>query len=372
MRRIPELDGLRGLAALAVVLFHLYLGVFPFGRAAVDLFFVLSGFLITGIVIDHIDEPRFLRRFYARRSLRIWPIYYLSLVLLLAAGFVSWRMWLPFALYLQNTGYYLMPLESLRGAIFAPDWPLMNHTWSLAVEEQFYLIWPGLILLTGRRRVGVLAVACLAGSVAARLAGYPHSMLITRCDGLALGALLAAVLHRPEIVSDAARRAAVRPWLWAAGALIAMLGLRLAWEMRTGRVRIPLDFRLDDAPAEVLCVSLISFVIVAWTTVETGHRRLAPLRWKPLRDLGTISYGVYLYHALVLHAVQSLLPHATPGYQALEGLLTLVGSLVVAAISWRFVERPILKLKDRFDYRTAPSEPSRPVAASFPLAVAGD
>jgi peptidoglycan/LPS O-acetylase OafA/YrhL len=226
--------------------------------------------------------------------------------------------------------------------------------------------------------VGTLALGCLAGSVAARCAGYPFATLLARCDGLALGALLAALLHRPEIADDDARRAAVRPWIRAAGAIVAMLGVRLAWEARAGRVRVPLGYRLDDAPAEVLCVSLIAFMIVAWTTVETGDRRLAPLRWKPLRDLGTISYGLYLYHALVLHAVEALLPRSVPGYRVVEGLLTLGGSLAVAALSWQYVERPILKLKDRFDYRSDPIEPGRAVAgagavgASYPLMAAGD
>ncbi|HMF35300.1 MAG TPA: acyltransferase [Isosphaeraceae bacterium] len=370
MRRIPELDGLRGLAALTVVVFHLYPTVMPFGWAAVDLFFTLSGFLITGIILEQGDEPRFLRTFYVRRSLRIWPIYYVTIAALLLAGNVSWHCWLPFALYLQNTDFYLMPLEGMREKVFTPDWAMLNHAWSLAVEEQFYLIWPGLVLLAGRRRVRALTFGCLVGSVTARWAGYPSSILITRCDGLALGALLASVLHRPEIASDAARRAATQPWLRAAGAGLTLLSLWLAWGWWEGRIRLPLGFRMDAPPAEVLSVSLIAFVIVALVAVETGHRRLAPLRWKPLRDLGTISYGVYLYHCIVLHSVEAILPHAMPGYRALEGLLTLGFTLAVASLSWRLIERPVLKLKNRFDYRTVPSHTGQRVGPSFPLSLA--
>src|SRR5208337_3451124 len=179
MRRIPELDGLRGLAALTVVVFDLYPTVMPFGWAAVDLFFTLSGFLITGIILEQGDEPRFLCTFYVRRSLRIWPIYYVTIAALLLAGNVSWHRWLPFALYLQNTDFYLMPLEGMREKVFTPDWAMLNHAWSLAVEEQFYLIWPGLVLLAGRRRVRALTFGCLVGSVTARWAGYPSSILIT-------------------------------------------------------------------------------------------------------------------------------------------------------------------------------------------------
>jgi peptidoglycan/LPS O-acetylase OafA/YrhL len=370
MRRIPELDGLRGLAALTVVVFHLYPTVMPFGWAAVDLFFTLSGFLITGIILEQGDEPRFLRTFYVRRSLRIWPIYYLTIAALLLVGNVSWHRWLPFAFYLQNTGFYLMPLEGMREKVFTPDWAILNHAWSLAVEEQFYLIWPGLVLLVGRRRVRALSLGCLVGSITARLAGYPHTILITRCDGLALGALLASVLHRPEIACDTARRAATWPWLRAAGVGLAPLSLWLAWSWWKGRIRLPLGFRLDDAPAEILSVSLIAFVVVALVAVKTGHRRLAPLRWKPLRDLGTISYGVYLYHCIVLQSVHAVLPRAMPSYRAVEGLLTLGCTLAVATLSWRLIERPVLKLKSRFDYRTVPIQSGHHVGSSFPFLLA--
>jgi peptidoglycan/LPS O-acetylase OafA/YrhL len=362
MRRIPELDGLRGLAALTVVVFHLYITVIPFGWAAVDLFFALSGFLITSIVLEQMKQPGFLRTFYARRSLRIWPIYYLTIVILLVATAVTWRHWLPFTLYLQNTGFYLIPADELRGKVFAPNWPTLNHAWSLAVEEQFYLIWPGLILLVGRSRVRILALGGLVSSVTARYAGYPHTLLISRCDGLALGALLASVLHDSKSCADSERRATVQPWLRIAGVVLGLLTVRLTWEWLTGRVRLPLSFQLEDPAAEVLAMSLLAFIVVAWVVVESGDNRLGWLRWKPLRDLGTISYGLYLYHVPVLHSVDAILPRSVTGFRALEGMLTLLFTVAVASLSWRFIERPILKLKDRFDYCIDPVKPSRPDA----------
>ncbi len=368
MRRIPELDGLRGLAALTVVLFHLYISAIPFGWAAVDLFFVLSGFLITGIVLDQMDRPGFLRTFYARRSLRIWPIYYLTIVALMFATAVSWRVWVPFALYLQNTGFYLTPLDELRSRVFSPDWPTLNHAWSLAVEEQFYLIWPGLILLVGRGHVRLLALLGLAGSVAARWAGYPHTVLISRCDGLALGALLASILRGHDATSAATCRAALRPWVLAALALLVPLGIRLVQGWRSGRITMPLGFRMEDPAAEILFVSLLAFMLVAWVVVDTGHRRFAPLRWEPLRALGTISYGLYLYHVPVLHSVDAFLPRSIPGFRVVEGLLTLSLTVAVAALSWRFIEQPILKLKDRFDYRS-PQRTTAEVPPAPPLAI---
>lgn len=354
MRRIPELDGLRGLAALAVVGFHLSPSHLPYGWAAVDLFFVLSGFLITSIVIDQMDEPRFLRNFYFRRNLRIWPIYYLTLLTLVILEAPPLREWLPFGLYVQNMGFYFESPASSAGQIFSPNWSDMEHTWSLAVEEQFYLIWPGLVLLTGRRGIRALALACLAGSILARVAGYPFSLLITRCDGLALGALLATLQHRGE------RRSSARGWtfevrwlLVAAGALVALLVV-LASGWWTGRFQSPLSYRLESPPLEVLTVSLLSFLAVAMTVHFSGRGTLAPLRWSPLRGLGTISYGVYLYHYPVIHAVFAALPRSTPAYRVTGAVLSLLATFGLAVVSWHFVERQFLKLKHRFEYRPAP------------------
>jgi peptidoglycan/LPS O-acetylase OafA/YrhL len=370
MRRIPELDGLRGLAALTVVVFHLYPTVMPFGWAAVDLFFVLSGFLITGIILEQKDQPRFLRTFYVRRSLRIWPIYYVTLAVLLIAGNIPWRCWLPFALYLQNTGFYLVRPGALLGIIFDPDWTVLNHTWSLAVEEQFYLIWPGLVLLVGRPRIPVLTLVCLVSAVTARSIGYPHSLLVTRCDGLVLGALLATLLHYPSLAQAETRRADIRPWLYASGFGLTALGFWLAWGWREGRIRLPLGFHLDDPAAEVLFVSLVAFLILALVATATGHRWLGLLRWGPLRDLGMISYGVYLYHGPVLHLVEWILPRSMPGYRALEGALTLGLTLAVAAVSWRVIERPVLALKDRFDYRPVRAPAGHQTPAPLVLSLA--
>ncbi len=101
--------------------------------------------------------------------------------------------------------------------------------------------------------------------------------------------------------------------------------------------------------------------------VDSGHRRFAPLRWEPLRALGTISYGLYLYHVPVLHSVDAFLPRSIPGFRVVEGLLTLSLTVAVAALSWRFIEQPILKLKDRFDY-CSPRRASE-AAATPPLAI---
>ncbi|MHC5537469.1 acyltransferase family protein [Singulisphaera rosea] len=360
MRRIRELDGLRGLAALTVVGFHLSPQLLPYGWAAVDLFFVLSGFLITSIVLSQMDEPHFLRTFYIRRGFRIFPIYYLTLLLLVVLEHPNLRQWLPFAFYVQNAPFYLEPVSSLGGKIFSPSWLDMDHTWSLAVEEQFYLIWPGLLLLVGRCRLRPIALGCILGSIVARLLGYPHSLLITRCDGLALGALLATMGNREASHDDP--RVRVFDWRWlyvSAAVLVALLGV-LAFGWWTGRYQLPLSYLLEAPAIEVLAVGLISLLIVAIVVEFSGRQALAPLRWKPLRGLGTISYGVYLYHFPIIHYTFAVLPRATPGYWMVGMVISLTATLALSILSWHLVESPILKLKDRVAYDRAPITEPRP------------
>src|SRR5262249_22237213 len=162
-------------------------GIFALLQYSVDLFFILSGFLITTIILEHANEGGFLWNFYARRSLRIWPIYYLTL-LAFAVSFPVWSSqpsmeWLPFYLtYTQNIQHYWF------GGASDPE--CLVHLWTLAIEEQFYLIWPLMLLLLGRRWLIPLCLALMAMSAMARWAGFHEKILIARCDGFAMGAVL--------------------------------------------------------------------------------------------------------------------------------------------------------------------------------------
>jgi peptidoglycan/LPS O-acetylase OafA/YrhL len=168
--RVLELDGLRGLACLTIMVYHFRPVIVPYGWSSVDLFFVLSGYLITAILIRHEGSPRLRRNFYARRGLRIWPVYYLTILALVIVG-----PWLPKPTNWSGLGYFLTYTQNLpfywSGRV-PPFSPYVAHLWTLANEEQFYIIWPLLVVMIGRRAVIPLALGLAAVSVWARARGF--------------------------------------------------------------------------------------------------------------------------------------------------------------------------------------------------------
>ncbi len=291
MRRVPELDALRGLAALAIVVYHFALSWFPIGWAAVDLFFVLSGYLITSIILEHQESPRFLGRFYLRRGLRIWPIYYLSLLVLLVLGPYLPRPtdWGRLAAYLT----YTQNVERCWSATAREFSWYFNHTWTLAIEEQFYLFWPALVRLAGRRRVAILALAMLSASVVARGCGVHWWTLLGRSDGLALGALLATGLRD---------RARLEWWLAGHRRGLGFLAVVAAGYLGVVAARGGLPGHgMPLWPATtVLAINGLFVGAVGLVVLNTGRPALGWLRRRRLVYLGRISYGLYLYHMIVL------------------------------------------------------------------------
>jgi peptidoglycan/LPS O-acetylase OafA/YrhL len=346
MRRIPDLDSLRGIAALAIMAFHLNPPAFAPGWTGVDLFFVLSGYLITGIILRHGETKGFLRAFYARRGLRIWPIYYITLGALVLAN-----PHLPKPYSFESVPYYLTYTQNvpLYWTWSAPSLPLFDHTWTLALEEQFYIIWPALLLLLGRRRVVPVCLATVALAYMAREGGwfsydhYSERILIARCDGFALGGLLAAVLNR-----EITRR--VR---WGVAAVFAAAIVYNGWGIfaagsATGYLGLPTP---PNPARTILAVGILYFGLVGVVVLGVGSVWLVPLRWRPLAYLGQISYGLYLYHYPIFWAVDGFqLKYDQPWtIRAVKIGLT----LILAVASWHLIESPILRLKDRFRYDRA-------------------
>lgn len=216
-RHFPELDGLRGLAILMVLLFHyatllpsFVLPVFGQGWAGVQLFFVLSGFLITGILLDSKGQEHYFRNFYARRTLRIFPLYYGVLSVLLIALLV-FRLGFPQVWAHKHLAPLLWSYQpwlwtytaNIQMAIHNKVMFLVGHFWTLCVEEQFYLVWPLVVFAFSRKTVLRICVALIAGALVIRLtltglgAGGGTNFVLTPCqmDSLAAGALVATLIR---------------------------------------------------------------------------------------------------------------------------------------------------------------------------------
>jgi peptidoglycan/LPS O-acetylase OafA/YrhL len=357
--RVAELDSLRGMAAVAILVFHARASWLPGGWAAVDLFFVLSGYLITSIIIRDGGTPGFLRNFYIRRGLRTWPIYYLVIALLVALSPVLVRRFdwagLSFALtYTQG----LPRLWSGAGGRFTV---YLGHTWSLAVEEQFYLLWPAMVLLAGRRRLPVLALVCAGGSVLARSRGILEDSLLSRADGLALGGWLAA--YRLGVRPSAGRsRAIPASVVTLLPALVACLVLGVL-SSRGGLG--PNGGHRDYPGLTGLAFNLLWLGLIDLVLTHAGRPGMWLLRLRPLRYLGAISYGLYLYHLpLMLIAVDIASRLGYSGDIFAVRLLAVLASIPIAGLSWRYIERPLLNLKRRYPYRRAADEAGPPYPAS--------
>jgi peptidoglycan/LPS O-acetylase OafA/YrhL len=359
--RLEALDGLRGFAIFAVVAFHAmfldpallgaarpaptdaYPTVALLGWCGVDVFFVLSGFLITGILLRSKGAPGYFRNFYARRALRIFPLYYLVVGLLLFAldrPATTGAEKASYLLYYQNIRYALVGEGTFD--------PARLITWSLAIEEQFYLVWPTVVWLCSRRALLRVCVAVVVGAIALRfwlLAGGLHTThFLTPCrlDTLAAGALLALFPAPPR-------------WFGVTCAWLGFGGL-LAIARQAGN---PFP---ESIPMQRwgLLVALV-FAVGLLTLARQPGVVAAAFRCAPLRALGQVSYCVYLVHFLVLDALtrgvlalpdgaKQAIAGALPpqAIAALLGLLCLGGSWLVAAISWRLFEAPILRLKRFF------------------------
>ena len=345
LAKLPALDGLRAIAVLLVIVYHFGIPGVP-GAYGVVVFFVLSGFLITWLLLREIDRTGTIsfRGFYLRRSLRIFPAFYaywllLTAILLLTHRPVLWpHAWSAF-FYVSN--YY--------HAFFGDPSTGFSHTWSLAIEEQFYLLWPPLLLLLRRSRFGVArplmaiivclwlyrAVACYLFEVNQ---AYVYAAFDMRCDALLVGCLLAVLLAAPGATHG---HAAARWARLTESPSLALVTTAALVVVALGRVSgIP---RYRDVVAFTLIPPLVALLIAQLIAVSD-----TPMwRWvesAPMRFLGRLSYSLYLYQQVTLEPVRKLLRQTPVGVQ-LAGAIAL--TVVVAAGSYYVVERPFLRLKER-------------------------
>jgi peptidoglycan/LPS O-acetylase OafA/YrhL len=352
-KNMPGLDAIRGLAVFSVLLYH---GLFwdtlqtpppnsiaekisevmKFGWLGVFLFFVLSGFLITGILLDTKRKPHYWRNFYIRRLLRLFPAFVLTLALLKIFAHASW---LYIVVCLSNMAN-LAPMMHIPGTSYGP-------LWSLAVEEQFYIGWPLLVKRLRRRDFACVVVGTIVLSPALRYLsaskmlplGDAHSMTWLISDNLGLGALIALFLRSKWARVDVVRKLAVAALI--AGIMMLAAGIPLGILHRANLM----GSAMQTVPFELIFGSLLLFSLLfgdrpkvySWTT--------------PLRFLGYISYGLYLYHLLVFRGMDWFLKRLGLGQNwsvsewvgrfALESGV----AIFIAYLSRRFFEEFFLRMK---------------------------
>ena len=364
-RHLVALDGLRALAVIAVIVFHARNNVAPSalghayawiaiaGWVGVDLFFVLSGFLITGILLDSKPRPRYFRNFYIRRTLRIFPLYYAVLVLALLVGPVVFGDRDPgvrFILHEQGWLWtYMTNVEVLRhdGMLYTSDWLSLTHMWSLAIEEQFYLVWPLLVYLLPRRALVVVASAIVVLAPLGRWMLLEHGVspeatyewTTSHLDALAVGSLLAVLVRaRPDAVRVVTRALGL---IGVAGVLVVIAHAH----------RLELDERwLQIGGLSALALGFGGVVLYA---AGGGARWLTH---PALVAIGTYSYGIYIFHALLLplyrrvidvDALATLL-HSSLAAALVFTAIVVAATTAIAALSWHLFERRFLALKDRW------------------------
>lgn len=386
-RIYPALDGLRAVSILMIFQAH-YLSKLPFswGWAGVDIFFVLSGFLITGILYDTRETAHRFRNFYARRMLRIFPLYYAVLLagLMLTPIFhwiwhPAWYLW---PLYLGNYARFIWigdftrtggvvpglwawmgPVENLCSSLphREPVILLFQHFWSLCIEEQFYLLWPLVVFLIGDRRrlrniCAIVAVLSLAARVIC-LFVVPSVYLGVdllyratpfRMDALLTGGMLALMLRGPEVV-----------WVerFRGRALVVMATgfavFEIAYRMTAGHRFVAELNRAGVSTFGFTLVDLFAGLLILVALDNTGWvYRL--LTWKTLRKLGQISYGFYVFHQIPQALYFALVQHVYRRYGFRHGeqyafaVVGFLATLALSLLSFQFLERPFLRLKSRF------------------------
>jgi peptidoglycan/LPS O-acetylase OafA/YrhL len=325
-----------------------------FGWCGVDLFFVLSGFLITGILLDTKGTPQAWRNFYARRVLRIFPLYYLTLV-------VYFHLLPAAAHLLSRHGRYLRTEEAwywLYVCNWSPSLGMaheqLTHLWSLSIEEQFYVFWPLLVFSLSRRRVELLCTAMIVLTPCIRMAGILtvadsgpllYRNTLCRIDTLAFGALCALLVREPLHLRVALR---ARPILLTAAGIGVAVSIAMGG---TSSYRPPMNV------IGFTSLAILFAYFVLWAQ-EGGAGVRAVLRSSGMRSIGKYSYAMYIFHVPIVAAVRRGFDvsrtHDPLGFGVLLAAeIAAAAALSYAGgfISWRLFENRFLQLKSRFEYR---------------------
>jgi len=374
--RVLECDAFRGIASILVILQHTLPATTFFGSFLISplpsflgmrTFFMLSGYLITGILLDaQCRNPSVwsvLKAFHIRRLLRIFPLYYVVLTLCFLGGVTATREgWVAYYTYTENFRF---------SNLNAYEFPF-GHFWSLAVEEQFYLVWPIVLLTTPRRLLPWLLASFLGVGAISRylllrewnvVAAY--TLMPARIDAFAIGALLAWLQRTPESEVPRLIRVWRRTWVWSGAMLLLVpyIWRYVDWGLVHGGM-----FRLTPHGADILgdtgyallCTSFLSSMLRGLPKTLD-----AVFRWNPFVYLGQISYCTYMIHPIVMAIGWKFGPPWFPAQQSLAlALVVLPITIAVASLSWWVFEKPLNDLRRFFPYAPDATRPSMPVPAA--------
>jgi peptidoglycan/LPS O-acetylase OafA/YrhL len=349
---IKQLDSLRAIAVLLVIITHwfsetsklnIYTGVF----SGVDIFFVLSGFLITKILFENRELSQLhntsrrvvIRSFYMRRFLRIFPIYYITLTVLYIIGPAT-------GTAIRQTFPYFITYTSNFYFFSAGHWDgMLSHLWSLSVEEQFYLLWPWLMLYVNRKYLLSIVLASIAIGIGTQWALRNHGLgdifTLSCFDGFGFGALLAwAWVYKSAVIKKY---------------YVPLLCVSVAaFTLQLFRVSGYNSFVPSRTLTSICTIAVISTVLLEKRFIVSDIVLNNPI----LIFIGKISYGVYLFHLMIPYIaydlftpINNFLPHSLKKYSyyflTTEKFALLI---LVAFLSWKLIEHPILRLKSRFNY----------------------
>ena len=342
IKKIKQLDSLRTIAALMVILYHFLrefsIGSFDFGKYGVEIFFMISGFLITSILLKQREADfstwKKIKYFITKRALRLFPVYYIFLIFFTILSF--------FGMYIWNEGngiYYYTYTANILFFFEGMQGVQLNHLWTLAVEEQFYLFWPFIILFFNYKYLKYFIVVLILSSLYFKSLPIENARMLTfwHFDTLGLGALLAYYLDTENSVSKGIHTffKKIPPF----GAILVVIGL----------TALAIHFHFHFA--KMILVDLLALLLIIGCIIEFRSVFGKLMNSSVMIYLGKISYGLYIYHKPLPYflklGAEKLNITETNNYVLM--IISLALTVLISHLSFNLIEQRFIKLKSKFD-----------------------